>query len=290
MIEINALEELLLRKGVKQEHILDLSNEKVKSDKVYRSFFDYDPHYDAEVLVPVNKIKGLTFSRGKENYSWWDHANMKAGNIDPHKFRGLQEKLEETTLVEFEKWFVDKNFPMMQLYYYEDFDEYYVGSDGNHRSIWAKLIDAKYIKAEIVKYRINHQRYEKYKLHEKEKQKNHEKIELLKKNFEKDIQDFGFTIKENNVEFHGELLVNYFPENIDLTHPATLKILEKRLANTANHLLILKSEYYKLKSIPSIIRYIYILARINLSASYNKRIIYEMLRKLYKKNRIKNIV
>ena len=51
----------------------------------------------------------------------------------------------------------------MELYYYDEFDEYHVAHDGNHRTLWAKLVDAEYIRARVYKYKYNPTKHDNYK-------------------------------------------------------------------------------------------------------------------------------
>ncbi|MFJ5762748.1 hypothetical protein ACIQAA_27190 [Neobacillus sp. NPDC093182] len=154
------IEMTLLNAGVNEEHLSFLKNDTLKSDAPFYYFFDVSDQREYR-LVPVNKIKGL--SRGEPGFSWWDHVLLKAGNIAGNRLEGNEKRLQSTTLEEFRKRFVSNNFPAVELSYYDEFDEYYVSSDGNHRTLWAKLVAADYIRARVYDYKYNPIKHGSYK-------------------------------------------------------------------------------------------------------------------------------
>ncbi|MBX4163787.1 hypothetical protein [Priestia megaterium] len=153
----------MLSTGVSREHILFLRQSKVKSLGEIGEFFQSNGTEEVE-LVPVSKIKGL--NRGTPGFSWLDHAEMIAGNLSPSSFQSFQQRLEETSLESFREWLKSESFletnDVVTFNYYAECDEYYA-YEGNHRTLWAKLVDAKYIKAKVNKYHYNSAKHSNYK-------------------------------------------------------------------------------------------------------------------------------
>ncbi|MED4634708.1 hypothetical protein P9443_17685 [Peribacillus frigoritolerans] len=154
------IKKTLLDAGVSEEHLYFLQENKLKNDDSFKCFFEGMGEREYQ-FVPVKKIKGL--SRGKAGFSWWEHVLRKAGNIDSDRLENNQKRLEATTLNEFRKGFASSSFPAVELYYYDEFDEYYVAHDGNHRTLWAKLVDANYIRARVYKYKYSPTKHGNYK-------------------------------------------------------------------------------------------------------------------------------
>ncbi|MGG4392111.1 hypothetical protein COK01_24805 [Priestia megaterium] len=198
----------MLSIGISKEHIDLLKKEKLKSDIELEKYFDLDSKVRDDTkfeLVPVSKIKGLNRHRGEAGYTWLDHVEKKAGGLDKRKFESIQQKLDNTSLEEFKEWFSSDSFPMKQdkltLFYYADYDEYYVGN-GNHRTSWAKLVDAEYIKANVITYRYNPIKYT-----------NFQKVKRLEENFFQllNICNLHYNLRQDLVEYKGWSVVIHKP-------------------------------------------------------------------------------
>ncbi|WP_053360960.1 hypothetical protein [Bacillus sp. FJAT-27251] len=230
----------------------------VKSDKYYQSFFENESS-ESNVIVPVRDIKGLTDTRGEENRSWWDHATLRAGKLSVTRFNSFGEKLKETNLEEFRQWFISDNFPLMKLVYYKEFNEYYVETDGNHRTVWAKLIDAEFIKAKVVNCRLNIQKFKEINRKEQQKLNNFIIIEKLKIDFEKYIQRYGFSINYGYIIYKGERLMLCYPPKLYYSNDQVVEFFKTYIREVKSNLRDLENEYHKLKKIPRILRSIYII-------------------------------
>ncbi|WP_455931443.1 hypothetical protein [Priestia aryabhattai] len=197
----NIFEEKLLSVGVSKEHISFLKQNKLKSLGELAEFFELGKVEEVK-LVPVSKIKGLNGLRGASNYSWLDHADGKAGNLCKRRLDSFQKKLDNTSLDSFRKWFESDEFlnthDKVQFNYYDKYDEYYVGN-GNHRTLWAKLVDAKYINARVVTHHYNFVKHENYK---KNYEEYHQKIKNSDENFLKLLNTCNLELKygDNKVE------------------------------------------------------------------------------------------
>jgi len=148
-IKIN--EKYLVEAGVSPEHLDKMKKEIVQGHDHYHYFYDYVGEKET-FIVPVNKIKGL--SRGEDGRTWWDHITSKAGNLSWIRIQNLRRRIEEKGLEEFRRSFEDPSY-RVELNYYDYEDSYYVGGDGNHRTLWAKIVDAPFICARVSRYSLS---------------------------------------------------------------------------------------------------------------------------------------
>ncbi|PTM52175.1 hypothetical protein [Desmospora activa] len=153
-------EEYLLRVGVPRQHLEQMRKEIIHAHSYYRHFYKKEVE-EKNVLVPVNKIRGLLESRGDPGYSWLDHITYRAGCL--WRLENFKPWLEELGLETFRKSFADPGYSV-ELYYYDQEDAYYVGGDGNHRTTWAKIVNAPYISAWVTRKCFLPGHYENYKL------------------------------------------------------------------------------------------------------------------------------
>lgn len=156
------LEQFLLKIGVSQGHIDRMKQERCTTSWEFQLFYEVvgKPEYD--MRVPVEKIHGLTGTRGKDGASWWEHFTGKAGSIVPDRIEYLRGRLEEMGLEQFREHFAESRYSV-DLGYYPEHDVYIVEHDGNHRSLWAKIVGAPVIIATVHHFRFLPNHYERYK-------------------------------------------------------------------------------------------------------------------------------
>lgn len=143
------LEQFLLDKGVKPDHIERMKKKILlhDKDKYYTSKYYETGKFERETkLVPLSKVIGT--SRGTVGKSVFENVRtMKHGEREPYRFQLCLDFLNKMTLDDLKKSY-KKVFPVDMEYYKEE-DEYYLSNDGNHRTLTAMLVGAEYINANV---------------------------------------------------------------------------------------------------------------------------------------------
>lgn len=143
------LEQYLLDKGVEAEHIKKMKEKKLQRDKerYYNSNYLNTGKFEREnKLVPLSRVIGV--SRGTVGKSVFENVRtMKDGEREPYRFQSCFGFLNKMTLEELKESY-KKVFPV-EIDYYKEEDEYYLTSDGNHRTLTAMLLGAEYINANV---------------------------------------------------------------------------------------------------------------------------------------------
>lgn len=143
------LEQFLLDKGVEAEHIQRMKKKKLQRDKerYYDSEYIKSGKWEREKrLVPLSRVIGT--SRGTVGESVFDNVKtMEDGEREPSRFYSCLNFLNKMSLEELRESYKDV-FPVEMEYYTEE-DEYYLTSDGNHRTLTAMLVGAEYINANV---------------------------------------------------------------------------------------------------------------------------------------------
>ena len=97
-------------------------------------------------LVPLSRIIGI--SRGTIGKRVFENVrNMRDGKREPSRFCSCFSFLNKMTLEELRESY--KNVYPVEMGYYVEEDEYYLTSDGNHRTLTAMLLGAEYINANV---------------------------------------------------------------------------------------------------------------------------------------------
>ena len=151
-------EEYLLSIGVDHEHIERMKKKKLQPNKDDYYFID---EYDrGEELVPLEKVIGT--SRGTVGDSVFDNVRMMRNGVrEPSRFWKCFCFLDNMTLEQLKLSYENLSYPVIMMYYEED-DEYYVSLDGNHRTLTAMLIGARYVKAQVYGKHCDFNKKEKY--------------------------------------------------------------------------------------------------------------------------------
>lgn len=151
-------ERYLLDIGVDYEHIEKMKQKNLQSNK--DDYYFIDEQDEGEYLVPLEKVIGT--SRGTVGDSVFNNVRvMRDGVREPSRFYNCFHFLDNMTLEELKLSYEKLFYPVVMKYYEED-DEYYVSSDGNHRTLTAMLIGAKYIKAKVYSKHCDVKRKNKY--------------------------------------------------------------------------------------------------------------------------------
>lgn len=143
------LEQFLLDKGVEAEHIERMKQKKLQPDKerYYDSkYFETGAFKRETRLVPLSRVIGT--SRGTVGQSVFENVRrMENGEREPSRFQSCLNFLNNMTLKELRESYKKVSHVIME--YYKEDDEYYLTSDGNHRTLTAMLLGAEYIKADV---------------------------------------------------------------------------------------------------------------------------------------------
>lgn len=145
------LEEYLFSLGVSQEHVDRMKKKVIQKNKnIYYSFvrnLETGQIDRKEELVPLEKVIGT--SRGTIGKSIFENVRMmERGEREPSRFFRCFEFANKMQLDELRDSYKTLYYPV-EMDYYEEDDEYYLTSDGNHRTLTAMILGAEYIKANI---------------------------------------------------------------------------------------------------------------------------------------------
>lgn len=156
------LTEYLMKYGISIEHINKMKLKILENDKnVYQNFADSDSsERDYVDLVPLDKVIGT--SRGTPGLSIFENVRaMYRGDREPHRFMNCLSFLDKMSLEELRKSYEELYNPVKMVYYVDD-DEYFLSGDGNHRTLTAMLVGAKFIRAKVTNGYCDNQKKEKY--------------------------------------------------------------------------------------------------------------------------------
>lgn len=143
------LTEYLLQCGVSEEHINKMKSKILEESRdVYQRFPSIDSSEKNHIcLVPLEKVIGTC--RGTPGLSVYENVRvMYRGDREPHRFEDCLSFLEKMSLKELQKSYEELSDPVKMVYYVED-DEYFLCGDGNHRTLTAMLVGAKFIRAKV---------------------------------------------------------------------------------------------------------------------------------------------
>ncbi|MGI8314933.1 hypothetical protein [Halobacillus mangrovi] len=157
------LEKILLEKGVSESYIDRIKKEQTLRIEEYSIYYDFQKGQKLQ-YIPVDRIKSL--SRVPFNVSWFDLALAPVDvNISSDRLNRCMYHLSKSAdLKTYHNFFESdrcRNVNPIEFEYY-DKDNIYAASKGNHRSIYAKITNAPYIKAGTVKFIFNQEKYNNY--------------------------------------------------------------------------------------------------------------------------------
>lgn len=143
------LTEFLLSYGISIEHIDKMKNKILEDSRnIYYNYPPLDsPKTDYIKLVPLDKVIGT--SRGTVGLSVYENVRtMHNGERDSSRFTRCLNFLNKLSLEELRKSYENLSYPVIMDHYVND-DTYFITDDGNHRTLTAMLVGAKYIKAKV---------------------------------------------------------------------------------------------------------------------------------------------
>jgi hypothetical protein len=195
----NSLELVLLEMGVLFEELQKAKKEKLQN---YRSLFSlYQRNYEEDThleLVPVDKIISLTDTRGEFGRTWWDHISSKAGSLDSLRKRYLFDQLSKKGLHSFRSSFAEEEYKVT-MYHFVEHNCYAVENDGNHRTTWAKVLNAPFIAAEVTRCRAIPEKYNNLK-----------EIEKSKGELSKLITHYNLTYDGTSILYKNQMITDVF--------------------------------------------------------------------------------
>lgn len=154
----------LLNYGVDMRHIEKMQCKLLEEEKdAYYTIYDKE---EKEKLVPLEKVIGV--SRGTVGQSVYDNVRTMRGDQtrtitrEPSRFNDCFTYFENYSLEQLKKSYENSpSFPVHMIHYVED-DEYYVSSNGNHRTLIAMLVGAKCIHAKVRNVHCDEEKKKKY--------------------------------------------------------------------------------------------------------------------------------
>lgn len=136
--------EFLLNIGVDKSHIMRMMEKNLQGSKEY--YCEYGSGKVKKMLVPLSKVIGT--SRGTIGVSVFDNVRIMAHDErNPSKFETCFGFLKDMSLEDLRDSY--KTVRPVKMNYYIDDDEYYLTSDGNHRTLTAMVLGAEYINADV---------------------------------------------------------------------------------------------------------------------------------------------
>lgn len=188
--------------------------------------------------MPLSRVIGT--SRGTVGESVFDNVRcMKDGNREPKRFNSCLKFLNTMPLKELRESY--KIISPVEMEYYTEEDEYYLTSDGNHRTLTAMLVGAEYINAYVTPLYCDFEKRDKYfavcKFYE---QFNIIKINYIKKRMEIIFEDSegcysvkGFSVRKNENCYE---YINKLSKEIN----SDMKLIEKWLKQPKLILILLR--------------------------------------------------
>lgn len=191
---------LLKKNLINEAHIQFLERTKVEPNNFYK-YYELKHTIDSE-SVEVSKIRGLGM-RGECGESWADHISFSVGTLSKKRINDFinDNNLLEKTRGEINELFSSENFirfrDNVKLNYYKEEDVYFV-SNGNHRTMLAKLFNVSHIRAEVSVHKLSEKSYGNYKRY---KEMKHQLFNL--------VDEIGCTLKKRENIIHVDFDVYY---------------------------------------------------------------------------------
>lgn len=234
------MEIFLINQGISPQHLKKIKCSMVGTAAEYFHYYLHEKE-EQNLLVPLDKVKGLSHSRGIPGFSWWDHLIQKEGNLSYLRINHLYRSLQEQGLQEFRQSFSEVTYKI-KLHYYMEQDEYYVSIDGNHRALWAKIVDAPYICADVSFYKLCSTRYGNYKA-----------IQHIEKQFFYLVRQCQFDLVDRFVQYKKCPVLYHDPPRISCGNQKALQELCEYYNQSNNTVHKLLNIHMKLSKVPSTI-------------------------------------
>ncbi|WP_342533321.1 hypothetical protein MHB40_20350 [Lysinibacillus sp. FSL K6-0057] len=159
------LYQIFIDYGVPKEHLDSMKEELIEVDK-YEYYYEEVGVTQSED-VKISKVSSVSRHQGD---SWFNTMEKVLNdedsdiNLEPYRFEKLIKLMKTYTLEEIRLLFNSKEMGSnMHFNYYIEDDRYVQHTDGNHRTILAKLLKVEQIKPlEVTKCKRNEQKYKQY--------------------------------------------------------------------------------------------------------------------------------
>lgn len=264
------MEEILIAQGVDPDHIQRMKNLR-QHDYSRLNYFFEEVGYREDVIIPVEKIHGI--SRGESGKTWWDHLVGRAGNIAGNRVERLLNSFLASGLNEFRRSFSDPDYAVKYADYDEERDAYYIDGDGNHRTLWARIVDAPQI---CCRYVSLHRR-------SPEKFRRYQEVKSSDEKFARLLQLCGFEVKRDGfVKYNGEYVFHHDPPRV--SSYGNSNSVQERIHYMSRHCDLMKElleTHEKVKWIRSVDWRIRFLRATELFLDFRERDIRRRLRELY---------
>ncbi|SDZ44774.1 hypothetical protein [Bacillus sp. 166amftsu] len=174
--------------GVDLDHLKKMNLEKPILCEKLELYYDHIPTEKKNMLVKISKIRGLTDTRLNTNCTWAQHMTGEAGVLALNRIETHYKYLQENGLAASIEYFQHPKHKINLSYL--DKEDIYVVTDGNHRTVFAKMINAPYIFAEVEIYKHNYTS-EAYYLHYKK----------LLKDLKESAEELNFHIQDRRIMY-----------------------------------------------------------------------------------------
>ncbi|MBY0598967.1 hypothetical protein [Bacillus bingmayongensis] len=204
----NTLFQELCKCGVDSEHLIKTDQEKPISSEELERYYDYVKEEEQKKLVDVTKIKGLTDTRLNVNGTWWEHFNGEAEVLAHNRIETLFERLKEKGLLRFIFSFEESRY-CVPLAYFDKEDIYFAYGDGNHRTVFAKIVNAPYIFAKVSYYKYN-----------PVSERNYIQYKKWFQDLCSSVEKLGFRIEQGWIKYKDVSIIDidiYMPSNFNLS-------------------------------------------------------------------------
>lgn len=160
-----SLYQIFIDYGVSKEHLDSMKDEIIEIDK-YEYYYEEIGVSQSED-VKVSRISSVSRHQGDSWFETLDkvmRGEEKDINLESYRFESLLKLMRTKTLEEIRLLFNSKEMGSnMYFNHYIEDDKYVQHTDGNHRTIIAKLFKVeRIIPREITKYKRNEQKYKQY--------------------------------------------------------------------------------------------------------------------------------
>ncbi|MCA5014037.1 MULTISPECIES: hypothetical protein [unclassified Enterococcus] len=169
------LEEYLLSKGVSEASLKSSKEQFSLEDRELYNYYHYKDRVENDKLVPVKNIEGVS---RVVDFSWFNILNYSILgvaqkdydiNIEQSRFLKQLLLLEENNIEGLQNMYNNTGNISFLAFQNEDEIKYFQCIDGNHRSILAKVLGLKTIRAsDIYYYEYNAENFRLYNIYKKE--------------------------------------------------------------------------------------------------------------------------
>lgn len=215
-IDANGLEAFLKNCGVSTESIQQSKFVYSYNKREYQYYYDYIGENENSEEVPVSQIKGVSRVSG---YTWYEYIfygvngipkeiPSKDINLSTVKFLNLLLIIKKSGVAGFKSLCENTSGIRFDCYIKSEKKEFFQHTDGNHRTILAKVLGVPYIKCtKMHMYKLNKEKYIAFSLF---KERHFQTLDLIK--------TLGLEIKFNKIAvvYNNTKYICDYPFDVDL--------------------------------------------------------------------------